>query len=224
MTLRPFDNWDVKAVDGPPFKVGPYCAVPSCTRVAEHAHHIWRRSGTGKPTNWIELPDGSIVGNLTGLCVRHHDDVTGRIGGHKNAIRLTKDRVFWWCRVEDEHARSYEYLAPLDPQPPTRESLVASPATSGSDRCPTCGQQKKARRSSASVTAGERRRRKSWVIQVPDDDEDGATALDVLVDDLAPIFGYEQHPNTRYFTVARALVHAQQDKQRLVASDRGRGA
>lgn len=216
------DSWQVRGVKGPTYKVGPRCSNPRCRRIAEHAHHIWPRSFLKGDYPWVELPDGSIQGNLTGLCADCHDDITGRIGGHKAAIRMgIDDYRLWWCRTTGHNgSMDYEPLDPIVPQPPTREAPVASPADIESESCPTCGQ---SRRRRSSLPPGERRRRKSWTIAVPDDQEDGATVLDALVDDLSPIFGYSDHPNNRYFTVARALVHAQQDKQRLVTSDQGKG-
>ena len=224
MTLLPVDWGEVRGVDGPAYKVGPRCCNPACRKVAEHRHHIWPRSYLRKqPLNWVELPDGRVIGNLTGVCAGCHLDVTGDIGGYKAAIRLgTDDPRLWWCTTSGMNgAMTYWPVDPIVPQPPTREALVASPADPESDSCPTCGQ---SRRRRSSLPAGERRRRKSWTIQVPDDAEDGAEVLDTLVDDLAPLFGIE-HPDakSRYFLVVPALTFAQLERTRFVDTILGKG-
>ena len=72
---------------------------------------------------------------------------------------------------------------------------------------------------------GAGRKRKSWTIPVPDDEQEkGADALDVLLDDLAPLFGYEPTATARYYVVMAALVYAQQDRKRFIDSLRGVGA
>jgi hypothetical protein len=229
MTLPPTDSWQVRGVTGPDYKVGPYCSNPGCNRLAEHAHHMWRRTMLGGVFSWVELPRGEVVGNLTGLCPECHEKITGRIGGHKAAIRVTQagvaPPVFWWCTLTSPDSTvEYEFQAPLDPQPPTRETLVASPADTGSDRCPTCGQPQPRRRPSAPPLGGRRRSRKKYVIQVPDDaQEHGAEVLDTLIENLAPLLHVEPDKNGRYYVVVPALYFADQERERFVESILGRG-
>jgi hypothetical protein len=225
MTLPPLDNWDVTGVSGPKYKVGPWCCVPSCKKPADHAHHLWRRSFLTGDFYWVELPDGSVVGNVVALCVRHHDNVTGRLGGHRNAIRMTHpDKVFWWCRVgEEDEGLEYEFLAPIEPQPSTREALVASPADTGSETCPTCGQ-KTAGRPSAPARQGRPRRRKNFNIPVPADaEENGAEVLDTLIADVGVLLGREADANGRYYIVVPALYFAATERERFLESVRGEG-
>ena len=105
--------------EGKPYRVGPYCSVPDCGRVAEHAHHIWRRSFTGKAAAWVVLWDGKIVGNLTGLCVKHHDQVTGGIGGHEASI-IYDDGLFLWESEERARTRAARPAAPVEHSPRSR--------------------------------------------------------------------------------------------------------
>ena len=230
VTLRPIDSFvGVRGVEGPRYKVGPRCANPTCRRLAHDAHHIWSRGKQSGDYAWIELPDGTILGNLTALCVECHRDITGGIGGYKAAIRMdVRDYRLWWCKTVGENgAMNYEPIDLIVPQPPTRESLIAAPADRESENsCPTCGQPRPRRRSPSIPASGEgRRRRKSWTIQVPDDEEDGALVLDTLVDDLAPQFDIERiDAKSRYFVVVPALVFAHQERERFAESILGKGA
>jgi hypothetical protein len=234
VTLDPVDDsFLVVPAEGPTYKVGPRCANPFCARFAEHAHHMFRRSLMKGDVRWVKLPTGETFQNLVGLCPDCHDRVTGRIGGHKNAIRILPHEDgrsrFWWCACHGpEHAIEYELLAPIDPQPEVLSPGVEQPDASASpepDSCPTCGQPRR-RRSSPQVQSGEgreRRRRKSWTLLVPDDEEDGAAALDSLVEALAPVFHVEPDRGGRYYVVMPALVHALNDIPALIASLAGRG-
>lgn len=232
MTLPPNDDsFQVKGVKGPKYKVGPRCCNPSCSRYAEHAHHLWRRSLLKGPFHWAQLPDGQVVGNLVALCVNCHDRVTGRLGGHKNAIRLaivSGKPTFFWSSVEEWKGEVlYTALAPIDPQPPSPD-LPDEVARTETEACPMCGQARR-RRSLAtrdgesSPSQGERRRRKSWTLLVPDDDEDGATVLDALVQTLAPVVGVEPDQGGRYYIVVAALAHAHHDIPSLTHSLAGKG-
>jgi hypothetical protein len=224
MTLPAVDSWNVHGLKGEALKVGPRCSQPACGRFAEHAHHIVRRSQLGGAFDWVEI-DGVVYANKTGLCVEHHDDVTGRTGGHRAAIRLVEDG--WsWCGVETRPDGAIVYLpfAPLDPQPPTPDSLARASNGTGSDNCPFCGQQTRRRAEAAPPKPPRgRRRRKSWCIEVPDDHEDGADVLDALVDDLALLLGITPNRTGRYFVVVPTLVYAQQDRKAFLDSLAGVG-
>jgi hypothetical protein len=226
VTLPAFETWEIRGVEGPRYKVGPHCANPSCHRHAEHAHHIVRRSQISGDYAWISV-EGKILANLTGLCVPCHEDITGRVGGHKAAIKYI-DGTFFYCPVE--HARGKDIVlpgAPLRPQPPTPESL-AEPSPSHDETesevepCPFCGREGPRRRRSTRPRVG-RRRRKSWGIQVPDDQEDGADVLDSLVDSLAPVLDIEPSQTGRYFIVVPALVYAMQNLAEFQKAIRGTG-
>ena len=223
MTLPAVESWAVRGVDGPAFKVGPRCSNPSCSQWAEwphrvHAHHLVRRSQLQGAYDWIEV-EGKVYGNKVALCPACHDDITGRLGGHRAAIRLLGDGIFRWYSVGNDE-NDLTLVGALDPQPPTPEAT--SPSGHGeTDACPFCGQVK--RRRSALRTAG-RRRRRSWTIQVPDDAaENGAEALDALVEDIALLLGIEPNATGRYYVVLPALYYAVQDRKSFVESLKGRG-
>jgi len=213
----------VKAVKGgPEFKVGPKCANPKCGKLAEHAHHLVRRSALGGDYRWIEI-EGRIVGNLTGLCAGCHDDVTGMVGGHKAAIRYHQG-LFWWSLVAESGPEpSYYLVDPLDRQPPTPESLEAQQGVSPEEPdCPFCGQ--KRRRAQPTRTRWARRR-KSWGVLVPDDpDEDGAEVLDTLVENLALVIPNADSSRTgRYYVLVPTLVYATLDVERFLQTLEGVG-
>jgi len=226
VTLPPTDTWDVRGLEGKPYKVGPKCSNPTCNRWAAHAHHIWRRQRPigrrargDEPFAWVEL-HGIVRGNLTGLCVPCHNDITGGIGGHKAAIRfLLADEQFWWCDVlEDEHRTEYSKVGPLDPQPPTPKTLTERAHGQGteSEHCPFCGQTRRRREPHASPP-GERRRRQSWTVSVPDDTENGAEILQGFTDDIAELLGageWREH-NKRYWVLVHVFAWVLQQREQF---------
>lgn len=215
----------VKAVkDGPAYTVGPKCANPGCRRDADHAHHIVRRSALGGDYRWIAL-DGHVVGNLAGVCWRCHNDLTGGPGGHKAAIRLDAG-IFWWAlprRVGSIGSPiDYRLLGPIDPQPPTPESLdQQAPAPTPESDCPLCGQRRRAHR------PGKRwaRRRKTWTVKVPADaEEDGAEVLDALIENLALVIPNADGSTTgRYYVLVPTLAYATMDVERFLQTMEGVG-
>lgn len=219
MTLAPTENRMVRGVQGPAYKVGPICSNPNCRKLAEHAHHIWRRSMLGGPFDWVEIadPEPTIVGNLTGLCPECHDDVTGKIGGHRAKIEYDRGEFFWALVTGEGTHRT----GLLRPQPPTPETLSrASGHSPESDSCPFCGQAKRRRVTPRRAGA---RRRKSWIVKVPDDSEDGAEVLDTLVEDIGLTLGIDPAVSGRYFILLPVLYHACQSKAALVESLKGVG-
>jgi hypothetical protein len=219
MTLSP-STANVRGVSGPAYKVGPRCSNPNCGKIAEHAHHIWRRSALGGPFDWVAIlgDDGErVFANKTGLCPGCHEDITGRLGGHRARITF-EDGIFGWSLVTPvgEHP-----VGLLEPQPPTPETLSRALGHSPeSEACPFCGQPPR-RRATPRVPSA--RRRKSWIVKVPADDEDGAEILDTLVDDLGLTLGIDPVASGRYFILLPALYHACQSKAALVASLKGVG-
>jgi len=214
----------VRSIPGPKYTVGPRCS--HCGKFADHAHHLFRRTRQGGPTDWVEV-DGAIHGNVVALCFGCHRQITGDVGiGHAAAIRLDADGCFVWCRVisgPDGRVSGYEPERPLAPQPPTPESLATTPRDSGDSgkpesACPFCGQVK--RRRSVPPFG---RRRKSWRILVPDDAEDGAEVLDTLVDDLGLVLGVDPTATGRYYIVLPAVYYAHQEKARFIESVQGVG-
>ena len=214
---------------GKPYKVGGKCAVPGCESQVDHGHHIFRRSALAGAFFWVRLPDGQVVGNLTGLCWRHHEGITGKRWGHSHWIQWRNGEYLWGTIRLGVEVPNWDTdfipVGPLDPQPPAPDLLDAPQPTERSepDRCPECGQQKRRSGSPAISTPGAPRRRKSWIVKVPDDHEDGADVLDVLVDDLAPLLGIDPTASGRYHVLVPVLVYAHQDERGFIESIKGVG-
>lgn len=222
MTLSPTNDYGVLGAEGEHYKPPKRCSAPLCEATEGDVHHLFRRSKLGAQS-WVRFPEGYVVGNLVRLCREHHDGVTGRVGGHRFWIRWDYDRrLYLWGEVIESEPGFPEFgeVGPLDPQPPTQESLdVPQPDTEPeSVRCPQCGQRKRR----APKTAGARRR-KSWLVKVPDDHEDGADVLDTLVDDLAPLLGLDPTASARYHVLVPVLVYAQQDRRSFARAIAGLG-
>ena len=97
MTLAPRIDPEIRGVPGSRAEMNVTCAAPACISRSQQGHHMWPRSYLrGQPTEWVRLPSGKVVSNVVGLCVRHHNDVTGAIGGHKAMIRLEMGDQFIW--------------------------------------------------------------------------------------------------------------------------------
>lgn len=229
MTLPPLPSTAVVGVVGKPYKVGGKCAVPGCESQVDHGHHIFRRSALAGAFFWVRLPDGQVVGNLTGLCWRHHEGITGKRWGHSHWIQWRNGEYLWGTVRLGVEVPNWDTdfipVGPLDPQPPAPDLLDAPQPTERSepDRCPECGQQKRRSGSPAISTPGAPRRRKSWIVKVPDDHEDGADVLDVLVDDLAPLLGIDPTASGRYHVLVPVLVYAHQDERGFIESIKGVG-
>jgi hypothetical protein len=219
VTLPATDTWDVRGLEGRPYKVGPRCSNPQCHRFADHAHHIVRRSALGGDFSWIQL-HGHTRGNLTGLCFRCHEMITGEVGGHKAAIRFdVASSEFWWCGLK-VNGDQIEYLKvrPLNPQPPTPETLTERAHGQGHEleHCPFCGQARR-RREPTVPSSGNRRRRKNWTVSVPADNENGAEILDGFTDDIAELLGageWQEH-NKRYWVLVHVFAWVLQQRERF---------
>ena len=209
MTLRPSEDFAVRGHPGKPYEVNEICAAPGCGMASVHAHHIWSRAHLrNEPYEWVQLPDGTVIGNRTGLCFTHHEWVTGILStGHKARI-LFRGGVFWW---EEKNLEEWDSMGLLDPQPPgaARREPPSSQAREETETCPTCGSRK--RRADRPRPA---RKAKTWTLTVPDDTEIGADVLDGWVDDLAAILGLTDETSRlrRYHTLAVALAWLNQNR------------
>jgi hypothetical protein len=221
MTLLPADDFGIRGHPGKEYAVYRYCAAPGCDERSVHAHHLWPRSFLrGQPYSWVQLPDGTVIGNRIGLCLRHHEMVTGEIGGYRARIAFSGG-VFWW--EERVTVRSYDHASKdfvttvddwrrvglLDPQPP---GLIEEPKPEP-EVCPTCGHSKRKRTDPVEPP----RAKKTWTVLVPDDAENGAEVLDTLVDDLAVPLGMSDYQTRlrRYFVLAWVLAWTSQHRQEL---------
>lgn len=186
LTRFPTESRNVVGLEGEgyeKFKVGPSCSTPHCTRLTDHAHHLFSRALMGGPFDWVRLPDGEEIGNLVPLCYRHHNNVTD------NQVHITYEKgQFLW---EGE---------PLSWQPPKKgfASLVTTQLVDGSldpesdgrpelpDRperpiCDGCG--RLLPRPKIETPPEDRKTRKTWAVSVPYTvQEDGADTLDALLE------------------------------------------
>jgi hypothetical protein len=220
MTLPAVETWNLRGLRGPDYKVGPFCSNPDCHRFAEHAHHIVRRSAIGGDYAWVEI-DGVVYANKTGVCPECHDELTGRVGGHRAAIRLEQG-LFVWCKVvlrPNGEVIEYVPVGELKPQPPTWEIAVDG-LELASSVCPTCGHERR-----PSGPKHPQRHRKSWIVKVPaDQEENGAEVLDSLVSNLVPLI-----PNSdasaagRYYVLVPVLAYSLMDSGRFVQTMAGVG-
>jgi hypothetical protein len=186
LTLAPFVAPGVHGVKGKPLPLQPgdRCAVPGCLSLAQHQHHCWPRSYLrGQPVDWVYV-EGETIPNTAGLCITHHDWVTGLVGGHRAHVRWNSELrlLEWWERNEDGH---WQNRGPL-----RRTAFVAAPPESDLQRrleglCPTCGHVPKKKPS------GPKRKVKTWAIAVPDDSEQGAEVLDTYIEELGALMGFD---------------------------------
>lgn len=224
MTLPPTDHWNVRGIKGPDYKVGPRCSNPYCGKLADHAHHIWRRSRIGGDYPWVDVA-GFIVANLTALCAGCHDDVTGVGGGHKAAIRFDEQHLFHWCLIGgDPGSPEYRPVGLVTPQPPTPEllaTLTPDQGTGSEEGCPFCGQLTRRRPRAGALG----RRRKTWLVKVPEGaEEDGAEVLDALIDNLAPLVPNADASTVgRYYVLVPVLAYAQMNARNFVETMEGIG-
>jgi hypothetical protein len=213
VTLLPSKEFGVRGHEGKAYEVNAICAVPHCSRTSAHAHHIWPRSHLrSQPYEWVELPDGTIIGNRTGLCFGHHEQVTGEIGGYRARIVFSSG-VFWWA-VKPEEGRprieQWPHLGLLDPQPPGAGSTNIIPPVEEDGVCPTCQRPRR-----KATVAGPKRKTKTWTLTVPDDAEIGSDVLDEYADDIAILLGFHEESSRlrRYHAVATALAWVIQNRE-----------
>lgn len=186
MTFLPVDSRDIVAAEGPKYKVGPSCAAPFCNSFADHAHHVVRRSFLNGDYEWVKMPDGKIVGNLSPLCYLHHKDITE----NRTRIVYQEGKFLWDNFIGDP--------VPLGWQPPNYE-LVEAAEQEKFDRafnqhehvldeeqpekriCKSCGQ--RLPKPKVETPVEEKKLRRTWAVSVPVDLlEDGADTLDTLLE------------------------------------------
>lgn len=214
------------------YKVGPTCSVPGCARLADHAHHIVRRSELGGPFAWVRMPDGVEVGNLTGLCFNHHNEVTE----NKTQIRYV-DGVFYWVvplgePTGDNFLLTQEVDAhPLVPQPPTPGEepggFPLAPAVEAPEDtrpvCPGCG--RKMPKPKIDSAREEKKPRGTWAIAIPmDERENGADVLDEMLEGIrdkldATGMSYSEDSNAKYYILATGMGLLLQHFDHVVADE-----
>jgi hypothetical protein len=160
------------------------------------------------------MPDGMEVGNLTGLCFNHHNQVT------ENKTRIVWDgEGFSWGEDGD--------LFPLAPQPPHHhqvseenmetfekisERLAEDQAeTVEDDRpiCPGCG--RKLPKPKIDTPKEDKKPRGTWAIAIPmDERENGADVLDEMLEVIREKLdtvgmSYSEASNAKYYVLSTAM-------------------
>jgi hypothetical protein len=217
VTLVPSDAWNVAGVKGDKYTVGPFCDAPGCKRPVDHKHHLWRRSFLGGDFWWVRVPLSAdrttVIRNVVGLCWRHHEDVTGAVGGHRAWIKWDpEEETFHW--LENDGYDHFAAIGTLSLPAPT-EDAAPTPTGREAERCPTCGRPK---RHEHTHDPQPKRPRKTWVLRVPADNEDGALVLDELVESLAEALGMDEYTSQlkRYHVIVPALVFCLQHETEFV--------
>lgn len=206
------------------------CAAPGCISVSQQAHHLWPRSYLrGQPQEWVSLPSGRVVANTIGLCMRHHQQITGDIGGHMAQIHMEPDETFVWLTPDREdydgnpqwihegllHPQPFsEQPVDLEPKRAVASAAHAHPDLEEGETCASCGYTRPVKRE-----PGPRRKSKSYNITVPDDAEVGADVLDEWVGQLALILGFGEDVSqrlVRYHTITAALAWTMQNRQAFI--------
>ena len=215
MTLAPLVNPTVHGVKGAPGILGFWCMAPDCTNPAQQRHHIWPKSFLrGQPYEWVSV-NGILIQNSCGLCMGHHTEVTGGMGGHHAKIVFNEGLQIleWWEKDADEDWQCHGPLKEQDgPLVPITEASVEREKEG---LCPTCG--KPDRKKSKALP---KRKTKSWTVKVPADmGEDGGAVLDEYVDDLSVALGFgdESKGVRRYHVLANVLLWVTQMKPEFLA-------
>ena len=182
----------VRGTEGPRYKVGPLCAVPTCGRLADHAHHIWSRSYMGKPYDWVVVANITLP-NLLALCWDHHQDCTGDIGGYDAGIRYEPESgCLYWIVDGNEELELVWGTSQAEPY-----------VTSEPEVCSECGR-RKPRRKPDGLPKRAARRKTRFVITCPQDsEEDGWQILREALDNAAELQGRTEHED--YYSAVDGL-------------------
>lgn len=166
------------------YKVGPVCSVPGCVRLSDHAHHVVRRSFLAGDYAWVRMPDKIEIGNLVGLCWRHHKDITE----NQEQITYDKGKFFWTDGVPlktqpPKHTVGDDILLPNIPVLAESELGIGHVLVEGHDPeiCPTC--KRRIPRPKIDTQMEEKKPRATWGIAIPvDARENGYQVLDELLE------------------------------------------
>lgn len=211
MSRLPHENRNV--IDRPDlheYELNERCPVQGCIEHRLENHHLWARS-FGTKSWWVELWDGTIVGNRIGLCNGHHGMVTTNnarivLGEAQNG----KPAFFWQYHGEESKHK-------LTWQPPSyRDMGLQSQAVMGDvvtdmhthevvqhlapqpgETCEKCKRRVPHKKKSSSPIT------KVWSTRVPVGDSD---SFSELVDAAAAHHGLTSKPNHRFWTMQYALV------------------
>lgn len=202
MTRLPTKSRDFEGLKGdqyPEYKVGPVCSVPTCKRYADHGHHLIRRSALGGDFKWVRMPDGVVIGNITGLCFGHHNDIT-----ENREVINYEDGVYYWT---DGTALSQQppILGAKDELP---EAHVHTEDVR--EKCSGCGRPMP--RPKIDTPKEEKKPRATWAVAVPmDARENGADTLDELLENAREEMAkkgweYGEANAAKFFVLSHALA------------------
>jgi len=224
MSLSPLVHPEIHGVHGKDPGVHEWCSIPGCLSRTQEAHHLWPRSALrNQPQNWVRIPFGGTVANKTGVCRRHHQMLTGGIGGHQGWIKLEHGDVFtYWEKAGPSD--QWTPMGLLRPQPKVlgkEEGHSPVPAAKAhlhldpGETCDSCGYTRPAKRE-----ALPKRATSSWGVVVPDDAEIGSEVLDDWVEQFAALLGLETEGGSRllrYHVLAVVLAWAMQHRDVLIS-------
>ena len=219
MTLAPLVIPEIRGVAGKPAELSKWCVAPGCLSVAQQRHHLWPKSYLrGQPFEWVEV-GGKILANSVGLCVLHHGQVTGEIGGHtaKIVYDVELELFEWHTRGTADEYQPWTIVGHLKNQKLVEPQPEAARVRREEGLCPTCGRAHPRERTTTNGLP--KRKAKTWSVLVPDDAENGADVLDTLVEDLAVLMGLEVSSTRllRYHVLAPTLIWVTMHKAEFVA-------
>lgn len=221
MTLLPSSDFGIRGVDGEKYDVNEICSKPGCGSRSVHGHHMWPRSYLrGQPYEYVQLPDGTIIGNRIGLCLEHHNMVTGEVGGHRARILFVDGLFFWEEKLPPEAVipeghSPFKPVGMLDPQP--RGVISGDPGhDEDPDICSECG---KPLHTSKPHKPSAPRETEEWTLLVPKDAEIGREVLDEMADEFATILGFDDATSRlrRYHAVATLMAWGIQNRRQFVS-------
>jgi len=212
VTLAPLVEPSIRGVEGKPPVLTRGCVAPGCISLAQQRHHLWPKSYLrGQPYEWVEVGD-RVIANSVGLCLTHHEHVTGGPGGHKAHIRYSKNLLFeWWSLDPEKNMGPLRGQGLIDPEPEARRVRREE------GLCPTCGRALPHEKHTTQ-DGHPKRKAKTWGILVPDDAEAGAEVLDTYIEDLAVLMGLnvESQRLLRYHVLVPVLEWVNQSKGEFV--------
>ena len=231
MSLAPAVHPGIRGVEGKPRPVENTCAAPGCISLSQQGHHLWSRAYLrGQPYDWVVLPSGRVISNVIGLCMRHHNAVTGGVGGHQAMIRLESDETFIWLTPGTQDGVAvWMHQGLLHPQPwsetpvePDPHVVAGKPSKAEAhlhlepgEQCDSCGYTRPAKRS-----VGHKRGSKTYSLVVPDDAEIGADVLDEWVEQFAVVLGFGDDVSqrlVRYHTMVAVFAWAMMHRTEFIA-------
>ena len=156
--------------------------------------------------DWVEV-EGVTIPNTCGVCLTHHEWLTGVPGrGHVAHIQWREGVFTWWVKNNDD---DWEYHGLLRGQKLVNDQPEAARVRRQEGLCEACG-----RPLPHKHEPRPKRKAKIWTLAVPDDAEQGAEVLDVYCEDLAVLMGLDpMSPRLlRYHTLVPVLEWVMQNR------------